>query len=103
MVRRQRLRLGWALADLSERCGISTATLSVIENNSSKHPPTMATLAKLEGALHFEPGKLQVFRLLDETPRLVVDALRDLLHGRQPQCEGYAAMTAMIERLSNEP
>lgn len=93
-LRQRRAELGWSLAELSARTGLSRAYLSAIERGKSKRPGA-ATIQKLEDAVGTlvnepepvdAPAGLTAFAAEHGLPPSDVQALAGLrVRGRAPQ------------------
>jgi transcriptional regulator with XRE-family HTH domain len=81
-IRRQRLRLGLTLDELSAQTAISKPYLSTIENGRTRNPPSDEKLRSLERALGLAPDMLLTHARLLRTPPEVLLMLEQMIAGR---------------------
>ncbi len=77
-IRAQRLALGMTLRALADRARCTPGYLSEIENQKRTAPPSDEMLARLERALHIEPGVLSDLAAWQSTPGQVKRRVQDL-------------------------
>lgn len=94
IIRRQRRRLGWSLAELAERAGCTKSYLSAIETGR-KGPPTRVIIDRLESALLLDRGELLGHAQWDQTPADIRADLQSLRRRDQ-----HARMLAKLLSLS---
>jgi transcriptional regulator with XRE-family HTH domain len=98
-LRKQRLRLGLTLDDLSARVSISKPYLSLIETGRVANPPSDEKLRRLEQTLGFPAGELLTHAHLHRTPRDVRAVLGKLLS--QKNSDEPAALTGVLREFAD--
>lgn len=78
ILRTRREALGWTLADVAARSGLTKGYLSMIENHRLDNPPSDRALAALARVLTIDGATLIEAADWQRTPRAVRDQLRDL-------------------------
>lgn len=93
-IRSMRRARGLTLHALAAHVGCGKGYLSEIENGRRSGPPSRALLARLEEALHAQPGSLVRLGELQATP----EAVREEYRGLEAYCRRVQRLAAVVGR-----